>query len=75
VTTLDRVRQLLPVVFRYNPGLEAGTPLRAGFVAQQVQEVFPDAVHEVDGYLVLDALKLKQYVQQALQEMRLNRAS
>lgn len=75
VSTLERVRQLTPVLFRYRAEIEAGAPLRAGFVAQQVQEVFPDVVHDVGGALVLDLPRLRGYVQQALRELQQDSAS
>lgn len=67
---LDRVRQLEPIQFRYQSSLEAAQPLRAGFSAQQVQQIFPDAVVEVSGILHIDVEKLESYVQAALEEMR-----
>ena len=44
--------------------------LRAGLSAQQVKEVIPEAVVEVDGYLMLEMKVLKEYVREAKKELK-----
>ena len=61
----DRVAQLQPIQFRYDKTIDPEQKLRAGFSAQQVAQVFPDAVIEKDGLLYIDQQTLGDYIQQA----------
>lgn len=61
----DRVAQLQPIQFRYDKVIDPEQKLRAGFSAQQVAQVFPDAVIEKDGLLYIDQQALGDYIQQA----------
>lgn len=56
--------------FRYREEIDPGQPLRAGFIAQEVKEIFPEAVRDVDGVLMLDMDVLSGIVEQAKQEYR-----
>jgi hypothetical protein len=70
---LDKVLALNPV--DYNWDVEAdGTPQHAGFIAQEVQQVFPDLVqtNPTTGYLTLDYTGLVPYTVEAIKEMNLN---
>ena len=49
--------------------LDPTQPLRAGFSAQQVQQVIPEAVMEVNGVLMLDMNVLKNYLRLAREEL------
>ena len=67
---LGKLKQLQALQFRYKEEFNPDQRLRAGFSAQQVQTVIPEAVVEVDGYLMLDMNVLKAYVRQAKKELR-----
>ena len=67
---LGKLKQLQALQFRYKEEFNSDQRLRAGFSAQQVQEVIPEAVIEVDGYLMLDMDVLKAYVREAKKELR-----
>ena len=67
---LGKLKQLQAIQFRYKPEVDSDQRLRAGFSAQQVQQVIPEAVFEEDGYLMLDMDVLKAYVRQAKKELR-----
>lgn len=71
MSVLERVRSLIPIQFRYVPELDAAQLLRAGFSAQQVKELFPDAVIEVNGVLAIRPDVLRRYVIAAAREARL----
>ena len=64
----NRVAQLQPIQFRYNKDIDPEQKLRAGFSAQQVAEVFPDAVVQKNGYLFIRKDVLGAYINQALQK-------
>ena len=51
---LGRVLSLRPTTYRFKRGTDTD-PLSVGFIAQEVQEIFPDLVHQPDedGYLAL----------------------
>ena len=61
----DRVAQLQPIQFRYHKDIDPEQKLRAGFSAQQVAQVFPDAVVEIDGYLFIKNDVLGGYIRSA----------
>ena len=67
---LGKLKQLQALQFRYKEEFNPDQRLRAGFSAQQVQEVIPEAVIEVNGYLMLDMDVLKAYVRQAKKDLR-----
>ena len=67
---LGKLKQLQALQFRYKEEFDSDQRLRAGFSAQQVQTVIPEAVVEIDGYLALDMDVLKAYVRQAKKDLR-----
>ena len=67
---LGKLKQLQALQFRYKEEFDSDQRLRAGFSAQQVQSVIPEAVIEVDGYLMLDMNVLKAYVREAKKELK-----
>ena len=69
MSALEKLKQLEPIQFRYKAELDPTQPLRAGFSAQQVQQVIPEAVHEVDGVLMIDLNILKNYLRLAREEL------
>ena len=70
VNALEKLKQLQVLQFRYKEEFNSDQRLRAGFSAQQVQTVIPEAVVEVDGYLMLDMDVLKAYVRQAKKDLK-----
>ena len=69
MSALEKLKQLEPIQFRYKKELDPDQPLRAGFSAQQVQQVIPEAVIEVNGVLMLDMNVLKNYLRLAREEL------
>tara|TARA_R100000742_G_C4199224_1_gene28846 strand:+ start:243 stop:464 length:222 start_codon:yes stop_codon:yes gene_type:complete len=69
VSALEKLKQLEPIQFRYYEKLDPKQPLRAGFSAQQVQKIIPEAVQEIDGILMLDLNVLKNYLALAREEI------
>ena len=69
MSALEKLKQLEPIQFRYKAELDPTQPLRAGFSAQQVQKVIPEAVKEVDGVLMLDGNVLMNYIRMAREEL------
>ena len=67
---LGKLKKLQTIQFRYKPEVDSDQRLRAGFSAQQVKEIIPEAVFEEDGYLMLDMNILKAYVREAKKELR-----
>ena len=67
---LGKLKQLQAIQFRYKPEVDSDQRLRAGFSAQQVQQVIPEAVFEEDGYLMLDMDVLNAYVREAKKELK-----
>ena len=70
MSALEKLKKLQAIQFRYKKEYDNDQRLRAGFSAQQVREVIPEAVFEEDGYLMLDMDVLKAYVRQAKKELR-----
>ena len=70
MTALEKLKKLQTIQFRYKEEFDKNLRLRAGFSAQQVQSVIPEAVVEVDGYLMLDMNVLKAYVREAKKELK-----
>ena len=69
-SALEKLKKLQAIQFRYKKEVNSDQRLRAGFSAQQVQQVIPEAVFEEDGYLMLDMDVLKAYVREAKKELR-----
>ena len=69
MSAVDKLKKLKPIQFRYKKELDPSQPLRAGFSAQQVREVIPEAVIEVNGVLMLDMNILRSYVETAKKEL------
>jgi hypothetical protein len=69
VSALEKLKQLEPIQFRYKENIDPKQALRAGFSAQQVQKIIPEAVHEVDGVLMLDLNVLRNYLSLAREEI------
>ncbi len=69
MSALEKLKQLEPIQFRYDKRLDTNQALRAGFSAQQVQKIIPEAVHEVDGVLMLDLNVLRNYLSLAREEI------
>ncbi len=67
---LEKLNQLEPIQFRYKKVYDPHQKLRAGFSAQQVQKVIPEAVVEEDGILMLDMYVLREYRDKALEELK-----
>jgi len=69
MSAVEKLKKLKPIQFRYKKELDPSQPLRAGFSAQQVREVIPEAVIEVNGVLMLDMNILRSYVETAKKEL------
>lgn len=69
MSALEKLKQLEPIQFRYREEIDPTQPLRAGFSAQQVQKIIPEAVHEVDGTLMIDLNVLQNYISLAREEL------
>jgi len=72
-SVLDKVLALTPVDYNWN--VEQNTdPKHAGFIAQEVQQVFPDlvSVNPSTNLLSLDYTGLVPYTIEAIQEMNMN---
>ena len=69
MSALEKLKQLEPIQFRYKEEIDPTQPLRAGFSAQQVQKVIPEAVKEVNGVLMLDENVLMNYIHLAREEL------
>ena len=70
MSALEKLKQLEPIQFRYKKEFDPDQKLRAGFSAQQVQKVIPEAVVEEDGILMLDMHVLREYRDKALEELK-----
>jgi len=70
MSALEKLKKLQAIQFRYKKEFDNDQRLRAGFSAQQVREVIPEAVFEKDGYLMLDMDVLKEYVREAKKELK-----
>ena len=69
MSALEKLKQLEPIQFRYNEEIDPSKTLRGGFSAQQVQQVIPEGVHEVDGVLMIDINVLRNYLTLAREEI------
>ena len=70
MSALEKLKKLQTIQFRYKEEFDVDQRLRAGFSAQQVQQVIPEAVFEEDGYLMLDMDVLNTYVREAKKELK-----
>tara|TARA_B100000927_G_scaffold241372_1_gene202832 strand:+ start:936 stop:1163 length:228 start_codon:yes stop_codon:yes gene_type:complete len=70
MSALEKLKKLQAIQFRYKEEFDIDQRLRAGFSAQQVREVIPEAVFEENGYLMLDLNVLKNYVKEAKKELK-----
>tara|TARA_B100000963_G_C22204411_1_gene484596 strand:- start:162 stop:389 length:228 start_codon:yes stop_codon:yes gene_type:complete len=70
MSALEKLKKLQAIQFRYKEEFDIDQRLRAGFSAQQVREVIPEAVVEENGYLMLDLDVLKNYVKEAKKELK-----
>ena len=72
---LSEILELRPVTFYYKEGNERGLPSDeeyVGFIAQEVREVFPEAVSEgPDGYLDFNMHPVNVAVVNAIKELRI----
>ena len=69
MSALEKLKQLEPIQFRYKGNIDPTQSLRAGFSAQQVQEIIPDSLHEVDCVLLLDLNVFRNYIALAREEL------
>ncbi len=68
---LDRLLQLHPVQFYFNDPDKYGAGQRTGFIAQEVEPVFPEWVTSTeDGYKAITYFGFESYTVQALAELR-----
>ena len=70
MSDLEQLKQLEPIQFRYKKEFDPEQKLRAGFSAQQVQKIIPEAVVEVEGILMLDMNVLNKYMREAKEELK-----
>ena len=70
MSALEKLKKLQTIQFRYKEEFDVDQRLRAGFSAQQVREVIPEAVFEEGGYLMLNMDVLKEYVREAKKELK-----
>ena len=69
MSALEKLKELEPIQFRYNEEIDPSKTLRGGFSAQQVQQVIPEAVHEIGGVLRIDVNVLRNYLTLAREEI------
>jgi len=71
---LDEVIGLRPIIFKYKEGNLRGLPADqeyVGFVAQEVQEIFPEAISEgPDGYLDFNMHPVNVALVNAVKELK-----
>ena len=70
MSALEKLKQLEPIQFRYKKEYDPSQKLRAGFSAQQVQKIIPEAVKEEDGFLMLDMDVLWKYMCEAKEQLK-----
>ena len=70
MSALEKLKQLEPIQFRYKKEFDPDQKLRAGFSAQQVQKIIPEAVVEENGILMLDMYVLREYRDKAEEELK-----
>tara|TARA_A100001011_G_scaffold2_1_gene4 strand:- start:2795 stop:3031 length:237 start_codon:yes stop_codon:yes gene_type:complete len=64
-SALKKLKKLDPIQFKYLKNIDPQQKLRAGFSAQQVKDVIPEAVQEIDGILAIKTYILLEYVELA----------
>ena len=64
-SALKKLKKLDPIQFKYLKHIDPQQKLRAGFSAQQVKDVIPEAVQEIDGILAIKTYILLEYVELA----------
>ena len=68
-TTLDELLALNPVTYNWKTEAATTSP-HTGFIAQQVQPIFPDLISQgPDGYLTMNYAGLTPYLVKAMQEI------
>ena len=70
MSALEKLKNLEPIQFRYKKEFDPDQKLRAGFSAQQVQKISPEAVVEENGILMLDMYVLREYMHKAKEELK-----
>ena len=70
MSALENLKQLEPIQFRYKKEFDPEQKLRAGFSAQQVKKIIPEAVVEENGILMLDMYVLREYRDKAEEELK-----
>ena len=68
-STLSKVMALEPATYHYLDAENADTPRSSGFMAQDVQALFPDLVSEKNGYLGLNYVGFIPVAIKAIQEL------
>lgn len=69
MSALEKLLALEPIQFRYISAMDPLCRSRAGFSAQQVREVLPEAVIEVNGVLMLDLAVIRSLIREAAAEL------
>ena len=64
-SALEKLKKLDPIQFKYLKNIDPQQKLRAGFSAQQVTEIIPEAVQEINGVLAIKTYILLEYVELA----------
>ena len=67
---LAEVKKLIPVSWLWKDIQKHGTQQEIGFIAQDVQEIIPEAVHKVDGYLGIDYARLTAVLVNAIKQQQ-----
>lgn len=67
--TLEKIMELKPATYRFKTESDRA-PEHVGLIAQDVQQVFPDAVEQTSGRLALDYTDLSVASIKALQELK-----
>jgi extradiol dioxygenase family protein len=68
-TVLDKVLAITPVIYNWNSE-EDGTTRHAGFIAQEIEQVFPDLVHtNENGLKSINYTALMPYAIESIQEL------
>ena len=69
-SALNKLKKLDPIQFKYLKNIDPDQKLRAGFSAQQVKEIIPEAVQEIDGILAIKTYILLEYVELAKKALK-----
>lgn len=69
--SLDQLLKLRSVNFEYKDGERYGKGMQRGFLAQEVEKVFPDWIHEApDGMMAVECKGFEALTVEALRELR-----